>query len=1204
MADPSKYPFNATELETYKKFFRPPARPNVFKTPESRTALETEQKGLASFLGATDYGQQLEQSQDMGKLQLALALAQRGFAAAGATPKRGESSISTLSRELLSPLAGDAGAVASRMMQQRQALKAAERQEERQLRLAALQNVQRRQEKAFEDDATATQQARQFMQNILKKGDTVSNDYLVEGKNVPLIVRKDYTGKVEGLYDLDGGKIDNTKVKVKPEATATVKPITSWLNDVQVKPVGSSDDQFRDAPGALRIADGTGKNSRVVLDNVSLDFDPNSKTYNARIVKKKSDQSAFYPPKSKSVFLSKPAIELFNLPNNLVGQKATYREYLVKPERRGPNSQSIKELSVAGKTFVFNQHSGYNPATGNITVQRGPDKPPVIYEATQLFREEDPKAYVDVGDPLTVPSGDKLVKIQKIEGLSQIEPGEKLRFQRNAAGGERILYGRQTITLSPAESALFQVRGLDEVQRLDAGQILPTFNKTGELVIPPGKINLIPGSAVGEKVMVEEDQAGNVRYTYKGKVLSDEVGSQLLARPLSSVEKRVANQTIEEWKELPGSQLTVTFENLNELRKVAGLENIKPREKITVMEQQGDPDRGIPRKIRYVYGGTTVEIPNSVLRSGVLRSGDLDTAVVPYVNVSGKELTVGDQTVSPGNRINLSQTQYTQFSTNSPNLKQDLQKATPVDETPSSYMLTQDYTVNNKNYRTGESIRLSPSQYGALPFDIRKVLTDQPERKKVVLRRQELREVWKNLVDTEPSLKNEGEPTESELTSLVAQFPPGSRAVGKKLIEAVFKLISYRKKGDSSKIPEARRTGRSRGSWNYENNAERKTVQDQGTDFEFHYTTARNAPVTPGAVGGMNHNNAFAYALAQLGSRKISGNNAVDTATTRQVSHSQNVDKELADAREKYLLYESVLPNVPWESLNYVQQRAFADLPDVIQLANINALWQKAQDRLNSERQKFTNLDVNDVQAYAATAELLILAKYLRDNSDLSTTGRFFGWFSDLQASTFADIEPITSGGTQRLRSIINAMKTRYQTIAGSEGAGDARPSNFRVALQQDLIPDFGKAETLNKNNLNILINRLETKLRVPFTKEIMTSTVIPQNFETLAAEAGVSGRVNPKLYRWVDPRGEATSLLTRNGVIGGILGQMPFTFKDAQNLVVGQPLPRARNDKVFIKIRNNKDGTVVVQEARADGKPNPKKRLHTLRPNNFNQKQ
>lgn len=61
------------------------------------------QAEYANYLGQTDYAKQLEESQNMGKLQLALALAQRGFAAAGATPKRGESSVSTLSRELLSP---------------------------------------------------------------------------------------------------------------------------------------------------------------------------------------------------------------------------------------------------------------------------------------------------------------------------------------------------------------------------------------------------------------------------------------------------------------------------------------------------------------------------------------------------------------------------------------------------------------------------------------------------------------------------------------------------------------------------------------------------------------------------------------------------------------------------------------------------------------------------------------------------------------------------------------------------------------------------------------------------------------------------------------------------------------------------------------------------------------------------------------------
>ena len=99
---------------------------------------------LANYLGATDYAKQLTDAQGMGKLQLALALAQRGFAAAGAPPMRGETPVSTLSRALLSPLAGDAGAVATQMMQQKQALNAAQRQEERQLKLAALQDVKTR----------------------------------------------------------------------------------------------------------------------------------------------------------------------------------------------------------------------------------------------------------------------------------------------------------------------------------------------------------------------------------------------------------------------------------------------------------------------------------------------------------------------------------------------------------------------------------------------------------------------------------------------------------------------------------------------------------------------------------------------------------------------------------------------------------------------------------------------------------------------------------------------------------------------------------------------------------------------------------------------------------------------------------------------------------------------------------------------------
>lgn len=104
-------------------------------------AVRAREEQLRGYLGATDYGKRLEEAQNMARLQAGLALAQRGFAAAGAAPRRGESPFATVSRELLSPVAGDVGAVATNLMQQRAALDAAKAAEDRQLKATALQQV-------------------------------------------------------------------------------------------------------------------------------------------------------------------------------------------------------------------------------------------------------------------------------------------------------------------------------------------------------------------------------------------------------------------------------------------------------------------------------------------------------------------------------------------------------------------------------------------------------------------------------------------------------------------------------------------------------------------------------------------------------------------------------------------------------------------------------------------------------------------------------------------------------------------------------------------------------------------------------------------------------------------------------------------------------------------------------------------------------
>jgi hypothetical protein len=103
-------------------------------------------------LEPSDYSKQLKDFQDNTKLMLALRLAERGFASASATPDPGVSPFSTVAKELLSPLAKDVGQVSANMLQQRQALQAAEKADKARLSQAALTMTQQRLGK--EDAAT------------------------------------------------------------------------------------------------------------------------------------------------------------------------------------------------------------------------------------------------------------------------------------------------------------------------------------------------------------------------------------------------------------------------------------------------------------------------------------------------------------------------------------------------------------------------------------------------------------------------------------------------------------------------------------------------------------------------------------------------------------------------------------------------------------------------------------------------------------------------------------------------------------------------------------------------------------------------------------------------------------------------------------------------------------------------------------------
>ena len=158
------------------------------------------QADYAQYLGQTDYDKQLQESQSMAKLQLGLALAQRGFGSMGAQPRPGEMAISTVGRELLSPVAGDAMTVAQQMYQQKLAAQQAKRQEERQLKLAALQAV------TSEEAA-----ARSLTTELMPKEVTNLNELLADPY---WVIKKDEDDKWGFVTDEAGGNVQVRQRKV------------------------------------------------------------------------------------------------------------------------------------------------------------------------------------------------------------------------------------------------------------------------------------------------------------------------------------------------------------------------------------------------------------------------------------------------------------------------------------------------------------------------------------------------------------------------------------------------------------------------------------------------------------------------------------------------------------------------------------------------------------------------------------------------------------------------------------------------------------------------------------------------------------------------------------------------------------------------------------------------------------------------------
>ena len=100
---------------------------------------------IKSYIGDSGYDQERDKDKSNAKLQAALALAQAGFGLMGAQPGEGESPMSVAGRAFGAPLAGRMSEIADTFSERDAARRAAQRSEERQIKLQAFQDAEAKQ---------------------------------------------------------------------------------------------------------------------------------------------------------------------------------------------------------------------------------------------------------------------------------------------------------------------------------------------------------------------------------------------------------------------------------------------------------------------------------------------------------------------------------------------------------------------------------------------------------------------------------------------------------------------------------------------------------------------------------------------------------------------------------------------------------------------------------------------------------------------------------------------------------------------------------------------------------------------------------------------------------------------------------------------------------------------------------------------------
>ena len=1060
---------------------------------------------LKNALGLTDYSTQSEAAKNTARLNMALALAQRGYEMAGAAPREGESPISTMSRAI-APLAGDVRATASDYMKQKAAFDLAKQQEERQLKMMGYQSAQDRLDKQSSalvgllpeliksDKVTRSlQKAADFSAATMVDGERIA----VKGTGPLSITTNTVTGDVTAqtatqirTTDEDGKEHvlpAGTIVAswMSPEKTGTM---TLWENPTNTAmtfelsggtvtiPAGGTQhltneelyearNEFPEVAGQLRKWDRPEKDRVPTVFESKLFTNRSDEVLN--ITRNGVDISI---PPGEDVNLDKKQFSEVQL--QLDKRDIRIANVLVPkkdPKREGGISYGqIVSVGDDGKTTLSDaqqlQTSTYFDQNSQIQTQVFARKNNrgewlEVDPANVMFLPEDQEPWAKTKD-LYAPEG-------VIPGAPR---GDSIEVWTSAAktpaGTQQTRYRHKGKWIDLSE---------DTVKAL-SDQELTDWADTSTLYVPRTETDtgagsaLIPGTNIEDPIEVKTrpDGRGGLQTSYW------HAGKQL------NLTEDVIRQLLAQNPDPPAAVKDLLYVHDETAARGLG-PNVATNAEISSITETKN---GV-QTTRYLLGG--MELSASKVQE-LINSGALQTAKKPAVGESKQFVYTGPDTEDNKFRYNQKmRLRPDQVSALPQSVQDHLAELSALDRNQQHHMITREikdkadkviWTPGEEWYGDQQQATAFREKHG------QDVLTTWDKAKGLLTRKNTLQNVFTALVAEKYGLDfaahKDFKLTEIEKDGILGKFPAVGRstlyaaALRTELLDLLSRKLKGRKpaEGVSQKDADA------------SNDAAEQIVSDNAARAKLTQRTEEDA---------LTHSEMSENSREKARTRPDTGWDA---------------------------LYDRGLVAETWAQLSFERKQAFsligANSPDLKDDRKVAAFIDDRFKKFAERKAQYAHPNGEDVAEYENLIRVYATLKQIRDGGYLRDTGIITGAFAKHAGGLFADwpLDLVFDEDTERLTVLMSQLRSSIEFINQSE----ARPSDYRAKIKLDILPKFVRAQSINEKNVALALDNLENHIQSYFDPSVTATKVVPPAFEQAASQVGIEVTPTARAkYPWID---------------------------------------------------------------------------------------